>query len=314
MKVYNNFSDYKNDRVQSSASKAIVTIGTFDGVHLGHQAILKDMVNAAKEIDGETVVITFYPHPRQVLNIDSPNLRFINTQEEKLRLLESIGIDNVIVVNFTKEFSLISSESFISDYIVKNIAPVKLVIGYDHHFGKNRMGDFNLLQDMKNKYNFELQRVKAQDVENIAVSSTKIRHALKQGDVAHANALLGYQYSYLGKVVSGNKIGREIGYRTANLDVKKEYRLIETPGVYATYVDYEDISYKSMTYIGKKPTVNNDDVENIEVHIFDFDQDLYDKDIKIRFVSRIRAEQRFDNLDALKKQLEIDEKKIREIL
>ena len=293
MKVYNNFSDFVK------VPNAIVTIGTFDGVHLGHKAIFNDMIKSAKDIGGETVVITFYPHPRQVLNIDSSNLRFITTQEEKLKLFEESGIDNVIVVNFTKEFSRVSSESF---------------IGYDHHFGKNRMGDFNLLHDMKSKHHFELQRIKAQDVENIAVSSTKIRHALKQGDVAHANALLGYQYSYLGKVVSGNKIGREIGYRTANLDVKKEFRLIETPGVYATYVDYEGMSYKSMTYIGKKPTVNNDDVENIEVHIFDFDQDLYDKDIKIRFVSRIRAEQRFDNLEALKKQLEIDEKKIREIL
>lgn len=308
MKVYNNFSDFVK------VPNAIVTIGTFDGVHLGHKAIFNDMIKSAKDIGGETVVITFYPHPRQVLNIDSSNLRFITTQEEKLKLFEESGIDNVIVVNFTKEFSRVSSESFIRDYIIENINPVKIVIGYDHHFGKNRMGDFNLLHDMKSKHHFELQRIKAQDVENIAVSSTKIRHALKQGDVAHANALLGYQYSYLGKVVSGNKIGREIGYRTANLDVKKEFRLIETPGVYATYVDYEGMSYKSMTYIGKKPTVNNDDVENIEVHIFDFDQDLYDKDIKIRFVSRIRAEQRFDNLEALKKQLEIDEKKIREIL
>ena len=308
MKVYNNFSDYKK------VPNTIVTIGTFDGVHLGHQAILKDMVRAAKEIGGETVVITFYPHPRQVLNIDSSNLRFINTQEEKLNHLEELGIDNVIVVNFTKEFSRISSETFISDYIVKNIAPIKLVIGYDHHFGKNRMGDFNLLQDMKNKFGFELQRIAAQDVENIAVSSTKIRHSLKQGDIVRANALLGYQFAYIGKVVSGNKIGREIGYRTANLNMNKEYRLIETAGVYATYVDYDNKTYKSMTYIGKKPTVNIDDNENIEVHIFDFNEDIYDKDINVRFVSKIRDERKFDSLDALKKQIEIDEKKIKEIL
>lgn len=308
MKVYNNFSDYKK------VPNTIVTIGTFDGVHLGHQAILKDMVHAAKEIGGETVVITFYPHPRQVLNIDSSNLRFINTQDEKLKHLEELGIDNVIVINFTKEFSRISSETFISDYIVKNIAPIKLVIGYDHHFGKNRTGDFNLLQDMKNKFGFELQRIAAQDVENIAVSSTKIRHSLKQGDIIRANALLGYQFAYIGKVVSGNKIGREIGYRTANLNINKEYRLIETAGVYATYVDYDNRTYKSMTYIGKKPTVNIDDNDNIEVHIFDFNEDIYDKDIKVRFVSKIRDERKFDSLDALKKQIEIDEKKIKEIL
>lgn len=308
MKVYNNFSDYKK------VPNAIVTIGTFDGVHLGHQAILKDMVSTAKNIAGETVVITFYPHPRQVLNIDSSNLRFINTQEEKLKHLEELGIDNVIIVNFTKEFSSISSESFIADYIVKHIAPVKLVIGYDHHFGKNRMGDFNSLHDMKNKYGFELQRIDAQDVENIAVSSTKIRHSLKQGDVVRANALLGYQFAYIGKVISGNKIGREIGYRTANLSINKEYRLIETPGVYATYVDYDGNKYKSMTYIGKKPTVNNDDNENIEVHIFDFNEDIYNKDIKVRFVTKVRGEYKFESLDALKKQIEIDEKIIKEIL
>lgn len=308
MKVYNNFNDY------IKTPNTIVTIGTFDGVHLGHQAILKDMVRTAKEIGGETVVITFYPHPRQVLNIDSSNLRFINTQEEKLKHLEEIGIDNVIVVNFTKEFSRISSETFISDYIVKNIAPVKMVIGYDHHFGKNRMGDFNLLYDMKKKYGFDLQRVAAQDVENIAVSSTKIRHSLKQGDIEHANVLLGYMFSYIGKVVSGNMIGREIGYRTANLDINRVYRLIEMPGVYATYVDYEGKVYKSMTYIGKKPTVNNDDIENIEVHIFDFNEDIYDKEIKVRFVSKIRDERKFESLDALRKQIELDELRIKEIL
>ena len=308
MKIYNNFSDFVK------VPNAIVTIGTFDGVHLGHQAILKDMVKTAKEIGGETVVITFYPHPRQVLNINAANLRFITTQEEKLQLLEKSGVDNVVVVNFTKEFSRVSSEDFIRDYIIEHINPVKLVIGYDHHFGNNRMGDFSLLSEMQNKYNFKVQRIEAHDVENIAVSSTKIRHSLQQGDVNRANALLGYQFSYIGKVVSGNKIGREIGYRTANIEVEREYRLIETSGVYATYVDYEGKEYKSMTYIGRKPTINNDEIENIEVHLFDFDGDLYDKDIKVRFVARVRGEQKFESLDALKKQIQIDEKNIREIL
>ena len=298
MKIYNNFSDFVK------VPNAIVTIGTFDGVHLGHQAILKDMVKTAKEIGGETVVITFYPHPRQVLNINAANLRFITTQEEKLQLLEKSGVDNVVVVNFTKEFSRVSSEDFIRDYIIEHINPVKLVIGYDHHFGNNRMGDFSLLSEMQNKYNFKVQRIEAHDVENIAVSSTKIRHSLQQGDVSRANALLGYQFSYIGKVVSG----------TANIEVEREYRLIETSGVYATYVDYEGKEYKSMTYIGKKPTINNDEIENIEVHLFDFDGDLYDKDIKVRFVARVRGEQKFESLDALKKQLQIDEKNIREIL
>lgn len=308
MKIYNNFTDF------IKIPNAIVTIGTFDGVHLGHQAILKDMVNAAKDIDGETVVITFYPHPRQVLKIDSSNLRFITTQEEKIKHLEEIGIDNLIVVNFTREFSHIPSDVFIRDYVLEKINPAKIVIGYDHHFGKNRTGDFNLLKDLSSQYNFKVQRIEAHDVENIAVSSTKIRIALQRGDVEHANMLLGYQYSYSGKVVSGNKIGRELGYRTANLDVKKEYRLIETPGVYATYVDFEGKVFKSMTYIGSKPTINDDKEENIEVHLFDFDDDIYEKDVKIRFVKRIRDERKFDNLEDLKRQIIIDEKQIRELL
>ena len=308
MKIYHNFTDFVK------VPNAIVTIGTFDGVHQGHRAILSDMVNAAKSIDGETVVITFYPHPRQVLNIDSANLRFITSQEEKIKHLEEIGIDNLIVVNFTKEFSLLPSDVFIRDYVIEKITPAKIVIGYDHHFGNNRTGDFSQLQELASQYNFEVQRIEAHDVENIAVSSTKIRHSLQRGDVEHANLLLGYQYSYVGKVVSGNKIGREIGYRTANLDVKKEFRLIEMPGVYATYVDFEDKVYKSMTYIGKKPTINAGNDENIEVHIFDFDGDIYEKDVKIRFVKRIRDERKFDSLDDLKQQITLDEIQIRELL
>lgn len=308
MKIYHDFTDFVK------VPNAIVTIGTFDGVHQGHRAILSDMVNAAKSIDGETVVITFYPHPRQVLNIDSANLRFITSQEEKIKHLEEIGIDNLIVVNFTKEFSLLPSDVFIRDYVIEKINPAKIVIGYDHHFGNNRTGDFSQLQELASQYNFEVQRIEAHDVENIAVSSTKIRHSLQRGDVEHANLLLGYQYSYVGKVVSGNKIGREIGYRTANLDVKKEFRLIEKPGVYATYVDFEDKVYKSMTYIGKKPTINAGNDENIEVHIFDFDGDIYEKDVKIRFVKRIRDERKFDSLDDLKQQITLDEIQIRELL
>lgn len=308
MKIYNNFEDFVK------VPNAIVTIGTFDGVHLGHQAILKDMVDTAKEIGGETVVITFYPHPRQVLNIESSNLRFITTQEDKIRLLEDIGVDNLIIVNFTKEFSRITSDSFIRDYIIDKISPVRFVIGYDHHFGKNRMGDFDLLYDLGLQYHFKVQRIPAQDVQNIAVSSTKIRHSLQQGDVEHANALLGYQFSYKGKVVSGEKLGREIGYRTANLNVGNEYRLIKSPGVYASYVDYDGVVYKSMTYIGRKPTVNDDDTESIEVHIMDFDGDLYDKDLKVRFVSKVRDEQKFESIEALRKQIEADERKIRELL
>lgn len=308
MKIYKNFSEYEK------VANAIVTIGTFDGVHLGHQAILKDMVKTAREIGGETVVITFYPHPRQVLNIDSSHLRFISTQEDKIKRLEDLGVDNLIVVDFTKEFSRTSSESFIRDYVIEKIAPVKIVIGYDHHFGKNRMGDFTLLYELSRQYRFKIQRVQAQDVENVTVSSTKIRLSLQQGDVEHANMLLGYQYSYSGKVISGRKIGREIGYPTANLDVDRGYRLIETSGVYATYVDLEGKEYKSMTYIGKRPTIDDSLEDTIEVYLMDFDGDLYGKEVKVRFVKRMRGEMKFDSLDMLRQQLVADEKNVREIL
>lgn len=308
MKIYKNFSEYEK------VANAIVTIGTFDGVHLGHQAILKDMVKTAREIGGETVVITFYPHPRQVLNIDSSHLRFISTQEDKVKRLEDLGVDNLIVVDFTKEFSRTSSESFIRDYVIEKIAPVKIVIGYDHHFGKNRMGDFTLLYELSRQYRFKIQRVQAQDVENVTVSSTKIRLSLQQGDVEHANMLLGYQYSYSGKVISGRKIGREIGYPTANLDVDRGYRLIETSGVYATYVDLEGKEYKSMTYIGKRPTIDDSLEDTIEVYLMDFDGDLYGKEVKVRFVKRMRGEMKFDSLDMLRQQLVADEKNVREIL
>lgn len=308
MKIYKSFSEYER------VANAIVTIGTFDGVHLGHQAILKDMVKTAREIGGETVVITFYPHPRQVLNIDSSHLRFISTQEDKVKRLEDLGVDNLIVVDFTKEFSRTSSESFIRDYVIEKIAPVKIVIGYDHHFGKNRMGDFTLLYELSRQYRFKIQRVQAQDVENVTVSSTKIRLSLQQGDVEHANMLLGYQYSYSGKVISGRKIGREIGYPTANLDVDRGYRLIETSGVYATYVDLEGKEYKSMTYIGKRPTIDDSLEDTIEVYLMDFDGDLYGKEVKVRFVKRMRGEMKFDSLDMLRQQLVADEKNVREIL
>lgn len=308
MKIYKSFSEYER------VANAIVTIGTFDGVHLGHQAILKDMVKTAREIGGETVVITFYPHPRQVLNIDSSHLRFISTQEDKIKRLEELGVDNLIVVDFTKEFSRTSSENFIRDYVIEKIAPVKIVIGYDHHFGKNRMGDFTLLYELSRQYRFKIQRVQAQDVENVTVSSTKIRLSLQQGDVEHANLLLGYQYSYSGNVISGRKIGRGIGYPTANLDVKREYRLIETPGVYATYVDFEGKEYKSMTYIGKRPTIDDSLEDTIEVYLMDFEGDLYGKEVKVRFVKRIRGEMKFESLDSLRQQLIADEKNVREIL
>ena len=310
MKVFRNIIETRN------IPNAVVTIGTFDGVHLGHQAIFNKMKTLAQSIGGQTVVVTFEPHPRQVLNIDSSNLRFLCTPEEKLKKFEEFGIDNVLIINFTKEFSRTPSEVFIKDYIIDNIHPAYIVVGYDHHFGKNRMGDFSLLSDLKKKYDFKVERVAAQDVEHIAISSTKIRNALAVGNVKSANRLLGYPYSVTAEVVRGNEIGRTIGFPTANLELPKEYMLFNQGGVYACLVDYKGKTYKAMANIGHRPTIG-DRAEGdllIEVNLFGFDGDLYGQEITVRFVDRIRDEVKFSGLQELKAQLELDRHKAQEIL
>jgi len=310
MKVFRNIIETRN------IPNAVVTIGTFDGVHLGHQAIFNKMKSLAQGIGGQTVVVTFEPHPRQVLNIDSSNLRFLCTPEEKLQKFEEFGIDNVVIINFTKEFSRTPSEVFIKDYIIDNIHPAYIVVGYDHHFGKNRMGDFSLLSDLMKKYNFKVERIAAQDVENIAISSTKIRNALATGNVSRANQLLGYTYSVTAEVVVGNKIGRTLGFPTANLELPREYMLINNRGVYACLVDYEGKTYKAMANIGHRPTIGDRSESNplIEVNLFDFDGDLYGKQIHVRFIDRIRDEEKFSSLDELKTQLKKDKEKTIKLL
>ena len=310
MKVFRNTIEARN------IPHAVVTIGTFDGVHLGHQAIFNKMKTLAQGIGGETVVVTFSPHPRQVLNIDSSNLRFLTTPEEKLKKFEEFGIDNVVIINFTKEFSRTPSEVFIKDYIIDNIKPAYIVVGYDHHFGKNRMGDFGLLNDMKLKYGFKVERVAAQDVENIAISSTKIRNALAVGNIKSANRLLGYTYSITAEVVVGTKIGRTMGFPTANLELPREYMLINCGGVFACLVDYNGQRYKAMANIGHRPTIGDrtKDQPIIEVNLFDFNGDLYGKQIRVSFIDRIRDEEKFDSLDELKAQLEQDRDNVYKLL
>lgn len=287
---------------------AVVTIGTFDGVHLGHQAIFKEMRRMAQEVGGETVVVTFYPHPRQVLAIGTERLRFICSQEEKLKKIEEYGIDNVVIIPFTKEFASTPSEVFIKDYIIERIHPAVIVVGYDHHFGKNRMGDFEMLTRLGEQYGFKTIQVEAQDVNEVAVSSTKIRNYLWAGNVKAANELLGYPYSVTGTVVAGNKIGRTIGFPTANLDIPNEFLMINNPGVYACQTSIDGKTYNAMANTGSRPTIG-DRAEGdfiIEVNIFDFEGDLYGKTLKVWFLDRIRDEVKFTGLEALKIQLEQD--------
>lgn len=307
MKIYNDIEDFKG------VKNPIVTIGTFDGVHIGHQKIINRMRDVANKVDGETVLLTFYPHPRLVIHPDSKHLRFINIQKRKIELLEKAGIDHLIIIPFTKEFSKLTSTQFIKEYIAEKIKARKLIIGYDHHFGKNRLGDFSILYDLGKQYHFEVEKIPAQDVENIAVSSTKIRKALNEGKIKVANRLLGYEYSITGVVVEGNKIGRTIGFPTANIELQDEYKLITANGVYASRVEHEGVIYQGMSNIGIRPTVNHSDL-TIEVNIFNFDKEIYGETISIYFVDRIRSEVKFDDLEGLKDQLTLDRETVKKLL
>ncbi len=293
-------------------NNAVVTIGTFDGVHLGHRAIFDKMKEQAAEFDGETVVITFYPHPRIVLGLDSKHLKFINTQEKKINRIEDAGIDHLVIIPFTKEFACLTSDEFMQ-LILEKIRPKVIVIGHDHHFGKDREGSFELLKETGKKEGFDVIRVEAQYVNDVTVSSTKIRKFLEAGKVAAANAFLGYEYSITGKVVKGQSIGHDLGFPTANIEVADEYKLIAAVGVYACRVEYMGKPYKGMSNIGYRPTIDHGDL-TIEVHIFEFDQQIYGEQITISFVDRLRDEKKFKNIDALKVQLAKDKEAALELL
>ncbi|MBO7083207.1 MAG: bifunctional riboflavin kinase/FAD synthetase [Bacteroidales bacterium] len=306
----------QNNIQARNIKNAVVTIGTFDGVHLGHQAIFKEMRRLAKEIGGETVVVTFHPHPRQVLAIGTETLRFICSQEEKLKKFEEFGIDNVVIIPFTKEFASTPSDVFIHDYIIDRIYPAVIVVGYDHHFGKNRMGDFQMLNKLGQQYGFKTVQVEAQDIDEVAVSSTKIRNYLWVGNVKAANQLLGYPYSVQGIVIKGNEIGRTIGFPTANLDIPNEFMMINNPGVYACQTVIDGKTYDAMANTGLRPTIG-DRAEGdfiIEVNVFDFEGDLYGKTLKVWFIERIRDEVKFSGLETLKIQLEHDREEAKKIL
>ncbi len=311
MKIYNCINDFK------PVENTVITIGTFDGVHLGHKAIFEKMRADALEINGETVVITFFPHPRLVLGLDSSGLKFINTQERKINRLEEAGIDHLIIVRFTKQFAGMSSEEFIEKLVVKKIKPSKLIIGYDHHFGKNRSGSFDELKKMGEANGFTVESIEEQKTNDYTVSSTKIRKFLNSGKVSAANKLLGYEYSITGKVVMGNQIGRTIGFPTANISIADEYKLIAAVGVYACRVKWMRNTYKGMSNIGYRPTIDHGKLKGeltIEVNIFDFDQEIYDEQITICFVDRMRDEEKFDNIESLKNQLARDKKEALKLL
>lgn len=288
-----------------SIANAIVTQGTFDGVHAAHRVIINRVKELAKQHNGETVLMTFDPHPRMVLFPDEHGLKLLQTLDEKILALEKEGIDHLVVIPFTKAFSELSSLQFIKDILVEKMGTKVLVIGYDHRFGKNREGAFRHLKESSSQYGFEVEEIPEQDVDEVAVSSTRIRKSLEAGDVVTAFKYLGKYYSITGEVVQGKQLGRTIGYPTANIVVDDPNKLIPADGVYAVQVVFNNKTYGGMLNAGYRPTVDGK-THSIEVHIFDFNQNLYNETVVISYVDKLREEMKFNGLDALKNQLEKD--------
>ncbi len=289
----------------------VVTIGTFDGVHLGHQKIIDRLNHEAKLIGGESTLFTFYPHPRMVIHPDSHGLKLLQTQEEKLDKLKRMGLKNIILFPFTFEFSRLTAIEFVRDYLVNKLHVRKMVVGYDHQFGKNREGTLEFLQKISSTYNFDVIEISAHDIEDVNVSSTKIRESIINGNVERAAEYLGEPYSLSGEVVKGKSLGKTIGYPTANIKVKNAEKLLPSKGVYAVIVCFENKSYAGMMNIGFRPTVNGENDLSLEVNILDLKEDLYGKNLHINFHSRLRDEQKFDGIDELVEQLKKDEKAVR---
>ena len=289
---------------------AVVTAGTFDGVHLGHQKILARLRDIADETGGETVLITYWPHPRLVLKPWDNSLLLLSTFPEKVTLLEKYGVDHLVKIPFTQEFAQMTPEEYIRVVLHERVKTGKMIIGYDHRFGKDRSGGLEELRQFAPKFGFEVEEIPRQDIDEIGISSTKIRRALETGNVATANQYLGRNYSVAGKVIHGEKVGRSLGFPTANIEVKESYKLIPADGIYAVKVCNKYKKMDGMLNIGQRPTVGGEN-KTIEVHIFDFNEDIYDSEISIEFIDHIRNEVKFESLDALKHQLKKDEKAVR---
>ena len=306
MKIFSGFDQILN------IPNPVLTIGTFDGVHVGHQKIIQQLNREAEAIGGESVLFTFYPHPRMVLYPESHGLRLIQTQAEKMDKLRRMGLQNVIVHPFTPEFSRLTAIEFVRDYLVNRLNVKKLVIGYDHQFGKNREGSIAFLKDVCDVYNFTVHEIAAQEIDEVNISSTKIRNAILEGEMDLAKTYLGEPFELHGKVIRGNALGRSIGFPTANLDIESDIKLIPKLGVYAVNVVLADGSVREgMMNIGLRPTLANHDGISIEVNLFDFDGDLYDQYVTVQLLSRFRDEMKFDSIPDLKEQLAHDKETIR---
>lgn len=309
MKVYYALDDF------TRLPHAVVTTGTFDGVHIGHRKIMDQLNQAAERDGGESVLLTFAPHPRQVLQPDI-DLKMINTQNEKIALLKETGLDHLIIHPFTKAFSRTSSLEFVREILVNTIGAKKLVIGYDHHFGRNREGSFEHLKEYGPVYGFEVEEIAAQDMDQVTVSSTKIRKAIESGDMQTAREYLSYYFPLSGQVTSGERMGSKLGFPTANIRPEEPSKIVPADGAYAIrahLTDAEGPSLPGMCNIGIRPTVGGK-FQTIEAHLFDFDQDLYGQRLRLNFIQQLREERKFDNLEGLRQQLQKDETHARKVL
>jgi riboflavin kinase/FMN adenylyltransferase len=298
LKIIRSIADF------DSSEKTIVTIGTFDGIHIGHKKILKNLITTAREEGKKSVLLTFFPHPRMVLQKDKTIL-LLNTLDEKSVLLEKMGLDFLIIHPFSKEFSRLTALEFVRDILVNKLNTSRLIIGYDHHFGKNREGNIHQLKEYSLLYDFKIEEIPAQDIDDVSVSSTKIRKALKEGNLKTANNYLGYYYMLSGTVVNGKKLGGTIGFPTANIEIKEPYKLIPSTGVYIIRTRINGDLYNGIMNIGFNPTVLGKH-QTIEAHLFDFNENIYGEKIKIEFLYFLREEQKFKSVEELVTQLNID--------
>jgi len=307
MKIYHNIDEF--ERVKN----AVVTIGTFDGVHLGHRKIISGIKELAENCDGETVLLTFFPHPRMILHPEDESLKMINTINEKAGLMEHLGIDHLIITPFSRDFSNQSAEEYIRDVLVNKIGTKKIVIGYDHRFGKDRQGGLADLLRLGPEYRFDVIEIPEQDINDVAISSTRIRTALLGGNIELANTFLGYPFFITGTVIRGDQIGRQIGYPTANIVIDERYKLIPSNGIYAVKVKIAGNTFNGMGYIGTRPTINGV-TRNIEVNIFDFDHEIYNQQVIMEFHNFVRGDIKFASLDELKTQLAKDKVDVGKLL
>ncbi|TDO23324.1 bifunctional riboflavin kinase/FAD synthetase [Pedobacter duraquae] len=296
MKIYNHLSEF------TKLTNAAVTIGTFDGVHFGHHKIIKRLCELAKINGGESVILTFFPHPRLIIDPENQDLKMLNTIDEKAKILEELGVDHLIITPFTRDFSNLSPQEYIANILVGQLGMKQIIVGYDHRFGKDRKGGMKELQEYSTILNYGIEEIPEQDINDVAVSSTKIRTAILEGNVALAAEYLGYYFSLYGRVIKGDKIGRTIGFPTANIFVEESYKIIPSDGIYAVTVAIDKREYRGMAYIGQRPTINGM-TRNIEVNIFDFDQEIYGQYITMYFNEFLRHDVKFTGLEALKVQL-----------